>query len=278
VWPWVVGSLAAATLLSAVDPAGPAFSAWFGYAVLTLVCAGLVYGTWRWVAGADRPRWLATALGVALGLRLLVGWGLEVALPIWGYDKPIQRAGYVFYDAAARDSDAWALAASDKPLTAAFGGRYVSDQYGTLLFASAGIYRGLGAHVHRPLMIVLLTATVGALAVIFTWAFSGMLFGARAGAFAAWTVALFPDAVLLSASQMREPFIITGLAMAFYGFARARIGDSRGALAPLIGGTLLGLAVSPPFGAMGVVLLAGAWLWVRGGTRRRPCSSSPGWP
>jgi hypothetical protein len=193
-----------------------------------------------------------------------------VALPLWGYDEPIQRAGYVFYDAAKRDGDAWALAASDKPLTASFGGRYVSDQYGTYLFASAAIYRGLGGHVHRPLMIVVLTATFGALAVLFTWAFAGMFFGARAGSFAAWTVALFPEAVLLSASQMREPYIITGLAAAFYGLARVRIGDNRGAWAPLIGGSLLCLAVSPPFGAMCVLLLAGAWLWQTEGVGRRP--------
>lgn len=269
-WPWVAGVVLVTALLAGADPSGPPFSGWVAYGVITILGAGLLGGTWHWVAGEDRPRWLASALGLALGLRLLVGWGLEVALPIWGYDQPIQRAGYVFYDASKRDNDAWALAASDKPLTAAFSPRYTSDQYGTLLFVTAGLYRGLGGHVHRPLMIVELAAVTGALAVVFTWAFSGMLFGTRAGVFAAWIVALYPEAVLLSASQMREPFIMTGLAMAFYGFARMRIGDMRGALPPLIGGTLLSLAVSPPFGVIGVLLLAGAWLWVQGGLGRRP--------
>jgi hypothetical protein len=269
-WPWAAAAVGATLFFSGLDPAGPPFSGWFGYGVLCLVCAGLVFGTWKWVAGTDRPRWLAVALGLALGLRLLVGWGLEVALPIWGYDQPNQRAGYVFYDAAKRDGDAWALAASDKPLTAAFGGRYTSDQYGTFLFASAGLYRAFGGPVHRPLMIVILAATVGALAVVFTWAFGGILFGARAGVFAAWTVALFPEAILLSASQMREPFIMTGLAIAFYGYARTRIGDPRGALPALLGGTLLCLAVSPPFGVNCVLLLAAAWLWEAKGLRRRP--------
>ncbi len=132
-------------------------------------------------------------------------------------------------------------------------------------------------------MIVELAAAVGALAVVFTWAFSGMLFGARAGVFAAWTVALYPEAVLLGASQMREPFIITGLAMAFFGLARARIGDSRGAWPPLIGGTLLCLAISPPFGVICVMLLAGAWLWEQGGLRAtavgaRPAGRRLSWP
>jgi hypothetical protein len=269
-WPWAAGVVAATVLLSGLDPVGPPFSGWYGYAVVSAVCAGLVVGTWRWVAGADRPRWLALALGAAVGLRILVGWGLEVALPIWGYDEPIQRAGYVFYDASKRDNDAWALAASDKPLTAAFSPRYTSDQYGTLLFVTAGMYRGLGEHVHRPLMVVELAATVGALAVVFTWAFTGIFFGARAGAFAAWVVALYPEAVLLGASQMREPFIITGLAMAFFGFARAHLGDGRGALAPMIGGTLLCLAISPPFGVICVLLLTGVWLWDQGGIGNRP--------
>ncbi len=257
-------------MLSAVDPAGPPFSGWLGYAVIGLIGAGLIGGTWGWVAAADRPRGLAFALGLALGLRLLVGWGLEVGLPIWGYDEPVQRAGYVFYDASKRDGDAWALAASEKPLSAAFSPRYTSDQYGGLLFLSAGVYRAVGQHVHRPLMIAALAAVFGALAVVFTWAFAGMTFGARAGMLAAWIVALYPEAVLLGASQMREPFMMTGLAVTFYGLARARLGERRRSLIPLIAGPILCLAVSPPFGALCVVLLAGAWVWESTGVLRRP--------
>lgn len=267
---WLGVALALDLFLSGLDPSGPPFSAWLSYLALSLVAAGLLAGGWYWVAAADRPRWLAAALGVAFVLRLGVGLGLEATLPIWGYpDNKSNQAGYVFYDAFKRDNDAWALAASDKPLTAAFSPRYTSDQYGGLLLISATTYRLLGNHVHRPLMVVLLAAAVGALAVLFTWGFTAMTLGGGAAAVAAWIVALYPDAVLLGASQMREPFMIAGLAAALYGYARARIGDRRTALILIAVGTLFGLIVSPPFGVLIVATLLGAVIWERrlGGRR-----------
>ena len=84
--------------------------------------------------------------------------GLAVAasalLPVSGYDTKTQQSGYLFFDAYRRDSQAWDLAQSSKPLMKAFDDKYSSDQYGGLLWMSAFIYRYLSAGVHQPLLVV----------------------------------------------------------------------------------------------------------------------------
>jgi hypothetical protein len=250
--------------LAWLDPLGPPFGGLLGYLVLAAVCAGLASLAWREVAGREAPRGLAVMLIVAVALRLGTGIALARLLPIYGYTR--QQAGYIFQDARLRDNDAWALGRSDQPLTRAFVRPQESDQYGGLLFLSAAIYRYLSAGVHRPLLVVVPAAAFGSLAVLFTWAFAATVIGKRAGAVAGWVVALYPDAVLLGASQMREPFIIAGLALALYGYSRARLGASRPGLVALLLGILIALFVSPPYALAILILVALAWLW-EGGLR-----------
>lgn len=262
--PWAAGVLLSAVTLAWLDPLGPPLGGSLGYLVLAAVCAVLASLAWREVAGRDAPRALAVMLMVAVALRLGTGIALARLLPIYGYTR--QQAGYIFQDARLRDNDAWALGRSDQPLTRAFVRPQESDQYGGLLFLSAAIYRYLSAGVHRPLLVVLPAAAFGSLAVLFTWGFAAAVVGRRAGAVAGWVVALYPDAALLGASQMREPFIIAGLALALYGYARARLGGSRSGLLALLLGVLTALFVSPPY-ALAILILVGlAWLW-EGGLR-----------
>ncbi len=249
------------TVVSALDPRGGPFQGLVGYIVVGGICAVLARMAWKEVAGRDTPRTLAVAFGLALALRLGVGIGLTHALPVYGYDRELQQAGFVFQDAWLRDNDAWALGRSDRPLSNAFLQPQESDQYGGLLWISAAIYRFLSGGFHQPLMVVLLTATIGTLAVLFTWAFASMEFGSRIGSTAGWVVALYPDFVLLSSSQMREPFIVAGLALSLYGYAQIGIGSLRKGAFGLLAGALLALLVSPP-SALGILFVAGlGWLW-----------------
>ena len=265
--PWTAGGLLSAVALAWLDPLGPPFGGLIGYLVLAAVCAALACLAWREVAERDAPRSLAVMLLVALGLRLGTGIALARLLPIYGYAEQVgQQAGYIFQDARLRDNDAWALGRSDQPLTRAFVRPQESDQYGGLLFLSAAVYRYLSAGVHRPLLVVLPAAVLGSLAVLFTWGFAATVIGRRAGAVAGWVVALYPDAVLLGASQMREPFIIVGLALALYGYAKARLGASRPGVVALSLGILTALFVSPPYALVVLILVALAWLW-EGGLR-----------
>lgn len=154
-------------------------------------------------------------------LALLLRFGLGAAgnylLPRIGYETKPQQAGYLFLDAYNRDSQSWDLAQSQKPLVRAFSGNYSSDQYGGLLWISAFIYRYLCAGTHQPLAIIFLAALVNSLGVFFVFKTGQKLADDKTALLAAGIYAFFPEAILLGASQMREPFLMTFIAMSFYG-------------------------------------------------------------
>lgn len=259
-WPWMVVWLAAGVGTAALDPRAPDARGWVGYLVISGLGTALLALAWRWV-GEGAPRWLALALGLALALRLGTAVGLARALPVHGYEREHQQAGYLFPDAFHRDSDAWELASSGEPLWSAFTERRTSDQYGGLLFLSAAVYRLFSPPEHHPLLLAALAAFVGTLAVPFAWRFAREAFGEGAGALTAWAVALYPEAVVLSASQMREPFVITGLALALLGYLWLRHERRRSGALALASGLILAVLVSPPFGALAGLVVGGAWLW-----------------
>jgi hypothetical protein len=111
------------------------------------------------------------------------------------------------------------------------------------------------------MQIVVLTAAASALGLLFTWGFANAVWGRHVGKVAAWIVLLTPEAILLGASQMREAFLILGMAMVLYGYARSR-GDRRPAgVAWLVGGLLVLLFFSPPTALVGAVVVWSATLW-----------------
>jgi hypothetical protein len=159
-------------------------------------------------------------------------------------------------DASARDQLAWKLAGSSKPLWTAFQDNRKADQYGGLLFLSALIYRLVGGPNHYPLLLMVLAAAFSALAVLFTWAFARRLWGGKEAWLAAWIMALYPEAVLLGSSQMREAFTMTLTVVPFYGLLRYQQDRSRLGLIWMLAPLLLCLPFSPPFAAFLTVLLA----------------------
>jgi 4-amino-4-deoxy-L-arabinose transferase-like glycosyltransferase len=150
-------------------------------------------------------------------LRMGLGVTASTFLPQIGYNSKPQQAGYLFFDAYRRDSQAWDLAQSGKPLSRAFDQKFASDQYGGLLWLSAFIYRYLSAGVHQPLLVVSLAALINSLGVIFVYLTSKRLASEKIAFLSALIIAFYPEAILLGASQMREPFLMTFIAMAFYG-------------------------------------------------------------
>lgn len=209
----------------------------------------------------NKPLLLFTlALLLRAGLALLA----YTSLPQLGYDSETQQAGYLFYDAFRRDGQAWLLAQSGEPLTLAFSGEYASDQYGGLLWLSAALYRLVG--VHAPWLVSLLAALVASLGVFFVYASARRLLNEKAALWAGLVFAVYPESVLLGASQMREPFIITFLAMGFDGFLRWREAHTRRSLGWLAAGLLGLLFISPGFAALLLVNCAG-WAWLDGGRK-----------
>jgi hypothetical protein len=263
----LAGSLAGGALLAWLDGKGFSLAGWLAYAVLLGLSLALIVWTHRTLAGGEAPKLvLALAVG-AMALRLVVGLALARGLPRFGYDEKVQEAGYVFWDAFKRDGDAWQRARGDLPLIASFTTPKVSDQYGGLMFLSAGTYRYLADGVHRPMMIIVLTAAASALSVLFIWGFAHLRLGAAVGVAAAVVVLVAPEAVLLGASQMREPFLILGLAIALYGYGSASAERAGRGVPWIMAGLFVLLVFSPPAALLGAVIVGGLALWEG---KRRP--------
>ncbi len=234
---------------------------WFSFLVLLVFATGVAALVLRALQREMFPDWLpALTTGAAL-LRLFAGVLWFMLLPSYGYPTDVQEAGYIMEDAFQRDTAAWGLAQSGGSLLEAFSGSYRSaDQYGGLLFLSASVYRLAGGEAHQPLLVVVLAATASALAVPLGWGFTRRIFDARTAKWAAWIIALFPEAVLLGSSQMREAFIMPLAAAAFYGLAvysgKGGEGGQRRGLPWLVVPLFLIALISPPFGVVLVGLLA----------------------
>jgi hypothetical protein len=169
-------------------------------------------------AWSNGGRTLGYLIALAFFLRLLVAVELSLNLPVYGHSDADDRAGYVFSDAHTRDSQAWRLATSEHPIVNAFSRKYSSDQYGGLLAFNALIYRYLSPDVQRPLMLILFSAFFAALGVPFLWKAASQVFGEKVAWASAWIFALYPESVLLGASAMREPYLLTFSAFALWGF------------------------------------------------------------
>jgi hypothetical protein len=260
----IAGSAETGLIMASLDGIGFSLQGWLAYSVLSAISLLLIYIVWRLVVGDEEANWLVAAALFAFLLRLGVGLAIYRALPVYGYGERTERAGYVYWDAFKRDSDAYARGRGETPLSSAFTDPKRSDQYGGLLYVSASIYRYLGGEQHRPLLPVTLLAGVSALSVIFSYGVGKRLFNSQVGKGAAWLVALYPEAVLLGASQMREPFLITAFAASVYGYFVFRDGEIRsGLILILISFGLLTLPVSPPFVAVILSTLLLFVLWER---------------
>ncbi|MEP7133959.1 MAG: hypothetical protein ABI904_03405 [Chloroflexota bacterium] len=222
----------------------------------------------RWV---DAAKTLTYILALTFALRFLVGVSLYVFLPIYGHTDADDRAGFVFTDAHRRDDEAWGLASSERPIYEAFSQKFAYDQYGGLLAFSALVYRYLSPDAHRPLMLILISAIVAAVGIPFLWRAVNQVFGEKVAWAAAWIFALYPESILLGASIMREPYLLTFSALALYGFVNSgvqelapapdsKLSDSRVAPRVWLALGLLGmLLVSPAIAIAHLIIFAG---WV----------------
>ena len=187
-----------------------------GTAVYTLLfaCAGLsLWWLWRHMGKRDACGYILISAYV---LRVVLGVGLFYALPQYSYTGEVYQAGYIYSDAYERDTAAWELAQSDQPLLTSFQEQVSSDQYGGLLALSALYYRILSPDLHRPLIVTLLGAWVAALGAAALWRAVSRRWDEKLARASGWIFALFPESLLLGASQMREPFMIGLAAAAFW--------------------------------------------------------------
>jgi len=293
-------SLALGAALSAIQP-GAWWIGWLGFSALFILGLLALVASWRWacaenssepVADHSRnaPRTLAWMIGLALLLRLAAGVAVYIALPINGHNTPDDKAGYVFTDAHRRDDQAWQLASSGKPLWTAFDRSYYTDQYGGLLAFSAFTYRYLSPDAQRPLLIILLASLVAALGVPFLYKATRLLWDEKLAVVACWLFVLYPESILTGGAQMREPFLLTFIAMSLWGFALwlkqggagvEPVEASSAALRPkgvskgrsawlwmAVG--LIGMLLVNPAVALVTLLVFAVWIYVRGGHKSIP--------
>jgi len=274
-YPWILPvSLSLGALLSLLQPSNWLIG-WLAFSV-SLFFAFLIFVLLHAWAGGGRI--LAWMIALAFALRLLIGVGVHMVLPIDGYpDDPDDSAGFLFTDAHRRDEQAWDLAGSDEPIISAFNKTYHTDQYGGLLAFTSLAYRVLSPDAHRVILPILLSAIMATLGMPFFWRAAQLAFGEQVALAAGWILVLYPESLLLGGAAMREPYLITFGAIALWGFVRSS-GFQPDSLSPSgykpdlhsliwLGLGLLGmLLVSPVVALVTLVILAGWWWLARRGS------------
>ncbi len=249
-------SLGLGALLAGVGGQGVFIVGWLGSSAVLLFSLVLMLLAWRWAGGGKMLAWMVV---LAFILRLGTGLALEWALPRFAHNSPVEQAGYVFADAYARDTQAWKLAASNVPIGTAFGQEFISDQYGGLLALSAGVYRIFSPDIHRPYLIIILAAAAAALGLPFLWVSFKRKWGEPIARLAGWILVLFPESILLGSAQMREPFLISMSAVAFWAVLSWHSGGRKAALAAAFAGSAAGLLLFSSRMALPVLAVCAGW-------------------
>jgi hypothetical protein len=214
--PGLVFGLALSLGLAWISNGQASLVGWPGCCAAILAAAGLFWLGYRPIYQEAPPGWLLWLAVGAVLLRLAAGVFWTYALPQWGYPNETQQAGYIMFDAYLRDGQAWQLSQSGVSLLEAFRGYTAHDQYGGILFLSALVYRLLGTGQHMPLLVVVFTSTFSGVGVLWLWGFARKLYGSPVDRWAALGLALYPEAVLLGSTQMREAFTVTfGVGLAY---------------------------------------------------------------
>jgi hypothetical protein len=256
-WLVIPAALVIGAALAFLDDTGRWLAGWVSYSTIAAVSLALIWAAGRLV-GASQA-W--GAAWTAFILRLGVGVLLFLIFPAAGYpDNRATQAGYTFDDAYVRDVQAWNLAVSDAPLVSAFTGSYPGDQYGGMLWLSTGVYRYLSPDLHRPVLILILGAALGACGVFLAWKAGENWFGPKVGMLAGWIFALYPEGLLLGSSQMREPYVMTAAALGLFSLSIAKE-KRRLSFAGLAAAILLLLVFQPPAALFLSLMAAGVWFF-----------------
>ena len=258
-WLCLLASLILGIILTLLDGKQNWINGWIAYSLLCATGLGSIFGLHHLLSTSFPAERIAL---VAFSVRLFVGVLLMFLLPVYGYqdeNAEVTKAGYVFYDAFIRDGQAWRLSVSSASPGTAFTGAYSGDQYGGLLALSATVYRYLSPDARRPILILLLTSTISAWGVLFLYKAAHAWFSEKIALLVIWIFALYPESVLLGSSQMREPFVITGVAMALYALTEMQKTRIKWLVWLALAGMLL-FIFQPPMALATFIGLFGLWL------------------
>jgi hypothetical protein len=262
---WIIPASVGLGALLAVFQPEFYITAWLAFSLVILLGLLALVPLWRWAGGTRTLAWI---IALAFFLRIGTGVALTTLLPVIGSGSEESKNGYIFTDSWRRDEGAWALAKSEYPVwSGSQSQEYAGDQYGGMMAMSALAYRYLSPDFHRPVLIILIAALVGAAAIPFLWKAAGAAWGLKIAVPAAWILALYPESILLGSSQMREPFLITFITMTIWGFVDWFINHRRFGWAWFAFGVLGLLLFSPVIALLALVIFAG-WYWLLDDHRR----------
>lgn len=208
----IAAGLLFGALLAAFSP-GAFFVGFWQSSLFSILLATLFYLVCNLI---KPPKTIVLIAIAALFVRLTAGIWLTTGLPAHGFNTPVQKAGYAYSDAYDRDRAAYAIAFPDKSGYHVPANTNAVDQYGGMMMISAGIYRLFSMDVHRPLLIIFLSALSMALAVIFTWKATQQSWTEKVALIASVFLAFYPEGILLGSSQMREPLLICLASIMFW--------------------------------------------------------------
>lgn len=209
----LLSSFIVASIVATLCPQGSFLNSWLTASLLLWISFYFLYKAWKWAGSSKTLAWMMV---LCFLLRLFGGIGLSLALPHFGYDNEHQNAGYMFKDSFYRDTAAWDLAKSQTPLLAAFREEFGTDQYGGLLSLSAAVYRYISPDAHRSFLILILAAFTASIGIPFFWKAIQQRWHESLANLASWFYVLYPEGIFYSVSQMREPFMIGGIAILFW--------------------------------------------------------------
>ena len=261
---WILpASLVVGLVLSILGP-GIWWIGWLAYSILLILGSLVLSALWRSAGSARALGWM---LILAMVLRFGLGIFFSYVLPVYGNDTEVHAGGYSYRDAFTYDRQAWELATSGDPLWKAFDRSYgIEEQYGGLTLVLSLTYRLLSPDAQRAWLPILLSALVAAMGVALTWKAAHITWGKPMALGVGWIMALYPEAILLGSSQMREPFLITFVTMALLG-AASWSEKPRSAVIWMIGSLVGMLLFSPGIAVVSIILLSG-WIWLRRKERR----------
>ena len=262
---WIIpASIGLGALLAVLQPEVYS-TGWLAFSLVILLGLLALVFLWRWAGGGRMLGWI---IALALLLRVGTGVALTTLLPVYGSGTEQSKAGYIFTDSWRRDEGAWTLAKSDQPVwSGSQSQEFAGDQYGGMMAMSALVYRYLSPDAHRPMLIILIAALVGAAAIPFLWKAADAAWGLKIAIPAAWILALYPESILMGSSQMREPFLITFITMTIWGFVDWVKNHRRVGWVWLVAGILGLMLFSPSIALLALIMFAG-WFWFSGEHRR----------
>jgi len=256
----LTSALAGAGVGILVAVVNPGELRWIGFLTTSILAGGGFWLLQFLLRRFDAGKSVQIASYLAFALRLLIGVILFLTLPAFGYDEPYNNNGYLYLDAYRRDTDAWELAQSDAPITAAFQNEFSTDQYGGLLSLSALIYRAFSPDAHRPLLILVITSIFSAVGIPFFWAGAKERWGTATASAGAWILALYPESIILGASQMREPILIGLSAITFWGVTAWKSERKNSILAIAI--SLIAMVFISSRAAAAIAAAVLIWMWI----------------